>query len=55
MTKHFKASEYLDTPEDVAAYLEEALAYTSLELLKLAVQDVLESPVLANKESNDNR
>ncbi len=47
----FEVSNYLETPGDVVAYLEEALADGDPELLKLAVQDVLESPVLANKES----
>lgn len=54
MTKPFKVSEYLDTPEDVVAYLEEALADGDPRLLKLAVRYVLESSVLSDDQMTTN-
>ncbi len=49
ITKRFLASGYLETFEDVSAYLLEALATEDRDFIASCVKDVMESPYIANK------
>ena len=57
MTRQFEVTDYLQSPEDVAAYLNEAFATGDPEFVMIAIEDILKTRVISEvaKKAKINR